>query len=471
MMVALAKPQYASEYALPIDTVIHGDALAELRKLPANSIDACVVDPPYGLGEVKDIAGLLTAWINDEDDSRYLGKGGFMGKQWDAGVPGPRYWREVHRVLKPGAHILAFGGTRTYDLLVLALRLSGFECRDMIVWIHGQGFPKSLNIGKITKLPEHQGLGTALKPAQEPIVMARKPLAEKTIAEQVLSTGTGAINIDACRIAHTTVAGGNLAQNTHLRTSVKAYETSAFNANGNTYTPVPSGRFPSNTVMSHSLWCVPIGEKRVRGSHSVGNQPKDYSIERGFFANDGHHTPHGYVDEDGLETVQAYSCVEGCPVKALDEMSGIRKNGGPNYPTGKEYHSNSMSGPTKVSTGTHFAGDTGTASRYFQQFSPDVPFYYAAKASKRDRSANGAVENMHPTCKSQQLMRYLVRMICKLGGVVLDCFAGSGSTLVAAIYENVHFIGIEMNNSESEPYIDIARARIAQAYRDVEVSR
>src|SRR5260221_1048517 len=139
-MIALATPD--TRIDLPIDTMLHGDALTWLKSLPDNSVDACVVDPPYGLGEVKDIAGLLTAWITDGDDSPYIGKSGFMGKDWDAGVPGPRYWHEVYRVLKPGAHILCFAGTRTVDLMMISLRLANFQCRDMLMWLHGQGLPK-----------------------------------------------------------------------------------------------------------------------------------------------------------------------------------------------------------------------------------------------------------------------------------------------------------------------------------------
>src|SRR6266581_8797307 len=142
-MVALAKADNVI-----LDTVIHGDCLEVLRGIADNSVDACVVEPRYGLGEVKDIAGLLNAWLRDEDDSPYIGKSGFMGKEWDAGVPSPRYWREVYRVLKPGAHILCFAGTRTVDLMILSLRLAGFQHRDTLMWIFGSGFPKSTAIDK-----------------------------------------------------------------------------------------------------------------------------------------------------------------------------------------------------------------------------------------------------------------------------------------------------------------------------------
>jgi DNA modification methylase len=143
----------------------HGDCLIVLPTLEAESVDACVTDPPYGLA--------------------------FMGKQWDHGVPNEVCWREVSRVLKPGSYLLAFGGTRTFHRLACALEDAGFEVRDCLSWLYGSGFPKSLNIGG--------GWGTALKPGWEPIVMARKAL-RGTVAANVQRFGTGAINVDGCRI-------------------------------------------------------------------------------------------------------------------------------------------------------------------------------------------------------------------------------------------------------------------------------
>lgn len=149
----------------------HGECERVLSKLDADSTDACVTDPPYGLK--------------------------FMGKKWDAGVPTVAQWTEVLRVLKPGAHLLAFGGTRTSHRLVCAIEDAGFEIRDQLAWIFGSGFPKSHNLEG-----EHEGWGTALKPAHEPIVLARKPL-EGTVAENMAKYGTGALNIDACRVGST----------------------------------------------------------------------------------------------------------------------------------------------------------------------------------------------------------------------------------------------------------------------------
>lgn len=160
-------------------TLFLGDCLEQLKGHKDSSIDAVVTDPPYGLA--------------------------FMGKKWDYDVPSVELWREVFRVLKPGGHVLSFGGTRTYHRMVVNIEDAGFEIRDQVMWIYGSGFPKSLNVGK--KHPEWQGWGTALKPANEPIVLARKPLEKGlTVAENVLKWGVGALNIDGTRIGYASEA-------------------------------------------------------------------------------------------------------------------------------------------------------------------------------------------------------------------------------------------------------------------------
>lgn len=223
--------------------VIEGDCIALMAEMPEASVDAIVTDPPYGLSSEPDAAEVLTHWLAGDDyQHRHAG---FMGRSWDSFVPGPATWREAYRVLKPGGHLVAFFGSRTVDLGSMAIRLAGFEIRDQLQWLYGSGFPKSHDVSKAIdkaagaerevvgerkKLesygkgnhvfgggPDHggvqqitvpatdtaqqwEGWGTALKPAHEPIVLARKPLAG-TVAANVLAHGTGALNIDGCRLA------------------------------------------------------------------------------------------------------------------------------------------------------------------------------------------------------------------------------------------------------------------------------
>ena len=251
----------SDEYTLHL-----GDSLAVLATMPDNSIDAIVTDPPYGLGREPDALEMLRDWL---DTGHHEVKGsGFMGKTWDAFVPQPVLWRQVLRVLKPGGHVLAFAGTRTMDLMTLGLRIAGFELRDaighahdgggapLLAWTYSSGFPKSLNVSKamdrsagalmpegvaftvagyghnaklLTTAPSRgyvppapatpaaarwQGWGTALKPAWEPIILARKPLGEGTVAANVLKWGTGAVNVDGCRVGtESTVRTSNAGTN------------------------------------------------------------------------------------------------------------------------------------------------------------------------------------------------------------------------------------------------------------------
>lgn len=191
-----------------MNRILVGDSLQVLKQYPDNTFDSVVTDPPYGLA--------------------------FMGKKWDYQVPSIELWKEVLRVLKPGGHLLSFGGTRTYHRMVVNVEDAGFEVRDQLQWLFGQGFPKSLNLGN--------GWGTALKPANEPILLARKPLSEKTVAANVLRWGTGGINVDASRIAGEPVP----CQVSSTGSGFNKYDASDYPSK-RVYQN--SGRFPSNLLL------------------------------------------------------------------------------------------------------------------------------------------------------------------------------------------------------------------------------
>jgi hypothetical protein len=448
----------------------NGDCLAVLRGMASESVDAIVTDPPYGLS--------------------------FMGKRWDYDVPSVEIWAECLRVLKPGGHLLAFAGTRTQHRMAVRIEDAGFEIRDMIAWVYGSGFPKSLNVAKAVddarkpdarldllpdealfcawmreqsgldaetvrrvtgsvrfltgeveivntatkdaprygrramvptaeawaRLREHmnmeppdwvvalvkeppqpkgetpgdewtkgkgqgtsgsnewQGWGTALKPALEPITVARKPLAG-TVAENVLAHGTGALNVDGCR-----VEGGER----------PLIEMDRRPMGANTY----AGAIDGSTTGS-----------RAGGTTTAGRWPAN-------------------LIHDGSEEVLA-----GFP----ESKSGAVKAG----TVGGHSKAREVYGEHAGYRMREIEASTGSAARFF----------YCAKASKADRGA----ENVHPTVKPTDLMRYLCRLVAPPGGVVLDPFTGSGSTGKAAVLEGFRFIGIER---EAE-YVEIARARIA----------
>ena len=220
-------------------TLHHGDCLDVLAELPDASVDSVVTDPPYGLSNTdpRHVAETITRWVNGDRD--YLpGGSGFMGKAWDAFVPPVAVWDECLRVLKPGGHALVFAGSRTMDLMTLGLRLAGFEIRDSIAWLYGSGFPKPKNLDG-----EWQGWGTALKPAFEPIVVGRKPLAG-TVAGNVLAHGTGALNIDGCRV-------GDEDRTSTRSNGIKVSENSSMSgANyGRVPGPTVTGRWPTNVIL------------------------------------------------------------------------------------------------------------------------------------------------------------------------------------------------------------------------------
>lgn len=387
-------------------TVHHGDCLEILPNLPVDSVDAVVCDPPYNLT--------------------------FMGKDWDRHATPAVYqewcltWaHECQRILKPGGHMLAFGGSRTWHRLVCAIEDAGFEIRDSIAWLYGSGFPKSLDVSKaIDKaagatrevvgskldLPGYhlsepgkdngvlggghglhvdpdarltasqvtapatdaaaqwQGWGTALKPAFEPIVVARKPLAG-TVAANVLAHGTGALNVDACRV------GDEQRVNPPRLTNAGVAMGDGWRPDAQPTTAV--GRWPANVVLDDTV----ADQLDKQSGNSTGGQ------------------------------------------------SGTRRAGSEfGQSSGWNNHANRDTELTRY-------GDSGGASRFFPVFR------YTAKAPTSERPTADGVA--HPTVKPLELMRWLVRLVTPPAGVVLDPFAGSGTTGEAAIHEHKHAILIE----------------------------
>jgi DNA modification methylase/transcriptional regulator with XRE-family HTH domain len=347
--------------------------------------------------------------------------------------------------------------------------------------------------------PEAQqwnGWGSNLKPSHETWWLVRKPLAEKTIAAQVLATGTGAINVDISRIGTSEIKQQTDIRNGGIWNS-EGGDSQRHNGSG---TNNPQGRFPSNTLFSHSIWCRAIGERRVRSSGA--NNPIQVARKDGAMLQSmAIHGAVNYRDEDGCETVQAFECDPSCPVFLLDQQSGVRKSGG-----GIKSKAGHSIGLLQGEEAYHFKHDggycepsEGGASRFFQTFPPTlddmVPFIYQSKASRAERSkgcealpersvgvgdtrASGDFnqrlhpergeeykevkgQNGHPTVKSISLMKYLISMITPENGIVLDMFAGSGSTGVAAVQCGFHYILIE----QELEYIEICRARLAHAHK------
>jgi hypothetical protein len=407
----------------------HGDCRALLAALAADSVDSCVTDPPYELG--------------------------FMGKAWDAsGVAfDPETWRAVLRVLKPGAHLLAFGGTRTYHRMACAIEDVGFEVRDSIHWMYGSGFPKSHNLDGA-----HDGWGTALKPSHEPIVVARKPF-KATVAANVAKHGTGAINIGGCRVEGAPRPLIDATANV-IEGDGRFGSMGGSRAAGET----TEGRWPPNVLLTHSADCRRLGDKQVKASNAPG---MDRGSALGRMNDDAwqaqERKPQSY-GVDGAETVAAYNCAPDCPVVLLDRQSvemGMHSAGAArNAVVESDYEASSfdMSGARQMNR----LGDSGGASRFFPAFEwaeeDFAPFLYCAKPDTSERQAGlpPRVKNDHPTVKPIALMRWLCRLVTPKGGIVLDPFAGSGTTLIAALRDNFRAHGCELRAK----HIEIAGARI-----------
>lgn len=357
--------------------IFQGDCRQVMATLPVCSVDAIVTDPPYELG--------------------------FMGKGWDStGVANdPETWRQALRVLKPGGYLLAFSGTRTYHRMAVAIEDAGFEIRDQIGWLYGSGFPKSHN---------GEWGGTALKPAWEPVCMARKPL-QGTVAANFAAHGTGGLNIDGCRVGTTkdvptSPAKDRIGQVAKGNERGRTAETTGFDAE--------TGRWPANLIHDGSDEVV-AAFPQAPGAQGVvtGKEPSTSTRNNlGLYGERAQSNPRC----DTGSAARFFYCAKADRADRNEGLHGM---------------------PTKQQDPSREPGRPGGEN-------------------PRNRGA-AERENHHPTVKPTDLMRYLCRLVTPKGGTVLDPFMGSGSTLKAAELEGFSGIGIEL---EAE-YIEIARRRIA----------
>lgn len=404
-------------------TVINMECLAGMMTLPDNSVDAIVTDPPYGLSKEPDMSEVLRHWLNGDDYDH--GGSGFMGKSWDSFVPGPATWREALRVLKPGGYALVFAGSRTQDLMSMALRLAGFEIRDTAMWLYGSGFPKSLNVSKAidkrlgaaagsNSAKQWEGYGTALKPAYEPIIIARKPLGG-TVAEAVLKHGTGALNIDGCRVGDEELPAHAIG---------RAVNTDFASGGG---TPARSGRWPANILHDGSDEVVELfpDSKGQQGDLKATGKNRPSSGRFGDMP-----PPHAHTARKDTSTSAAryFYCAK---TSKADRNAGC------------EHLEHQTAGEV-------------TGGRAESSVGLDSPRSGAGRTS--------GSKNHHPTVKPTELMRWCCRLVGHPGALILDPFSGSGSTGRGAVLEGFNFMGFQWDPDDpSGCMVGIANARIAEA--------
>ena len=536
-----------------------GDCLEVLKTIPDNSIDSVVTDPPYHLTSiVKRFGKEGSAPAQFGTDGAFArASKGFMGKEWDGGDIAFRtdVWSECLRVLKPGGHLLAFGGSRTYHRLAVAVEDAGFEIRDQIMWVYGSGFPKSHNIGKAIdkfggnnllvkeigialkkartdrgltlkqadelfcngttnynwlegrkdgqRIPnqelfdkivdewtelkelrdkvvsserellgveitnktvmqkigdtnisgeyertkgnsEWEGWGTALKPAHEPIVMARKPLSEKSVAENVLKWGTGGINIDGCRIETDDNLSGGVYSNGDLISNPNNITGVRKKLNKEDYQQ-PEGRFPANIMFDEEAGKLLDQQSGVskstpsKGHHRKGNTVGDERTSKGAGLYGDGNWIEGSKHNDSGGASRFFYCPKVSKKERNAGLEGLPEKNRPGQ-TDKGNYSSSVyckdCGKTFNGTNDHTNCEDGVEYR----------------------PSTTTTKNHHPTVKPIKLMEYLIKLVTPKGGITLDPFMGSGSTGVAAVINGFKFLGIE----REQEYMDIAKQRITQ---------
>ncbi len=473
----------------------HGDCVEVMRSMAACSVDTIITDPPYHLTQTSR-NGSARKPGTGPFGRVHVGERGFMGKTWDGGgiAFDPEMWATVLHVAKPGAFLLAFGGTRTFHRLACALEEAGWQIRDCLMWLYGSGFPKSLDISKaIDKAAgaerkrirgvrssvvastyaqdawskeykdsvlcsepmtdaakQWHGWGTALKPAWEPIIVAMKPL-DGTFVRNALKHGVAGLNIDRGRTEYQNDSDKLLATPQGRCTSK---ELSAIGAEPDACRrlqrvsfdrPDQKGRWPANVLLSHHPECEYVGHEQV---NSNGHYPSRCSV--GGIGASGHRGRNELVEHHTAgEIVERWRCHPHCPVTMLDQQSGQRKAGSNLSGNEPSTQFKNCFGRMNHRRAWFSYGDTGGASRFF----------YCAKASKKERDLGlrKGLLNGHPTVKPLKLMEYLCKLTATpAGGIILDPFAGSGSTLIAAQNVGRKCIGIECDRE----YVRIAQAKL-----------
>jgi site-specific DNA-methyltransferase (adenine-specific) len=386
-----------------------------------NSISAVITDPPYGMK--------------------------FMGNQWDYEIPGIAFWRETLRVAKPGAHLLTFGGTRTWHRLACVIEDAGWEIRDTLMWLYGQGFPKSLDISKamdkalgtkpVSALAKTwAGFGTSLKPAWEPIMLCRKPISEKNVQNNVLRWGTGALNIDGCRVPTAawdaaamercnTPGSGQLVGRDPIRASRGAKGSDAAARPLDT----AKGRWPANVILDETA--AELLDSHAPRQNHAAHKPRIMRVTASI-GYGGSQKPFETTDYgDGGSLSRFFYCAK---TSRAEREAGLE-----DFPAQNRAGQSAWAARCKTCGCSFVLNGRPTCGH------DDIEWVTTRPA-----------RNCHPTVKPVALLRYLVRLIAPPGGIVLDMFAGSGSTGIACIAEGFPFVLIEQ-----EPrWCDISAARI-----------
>ena len=469
--------------------LIQGDCIEKMKELEENSVDSIVTDPPYGIGFMGKAWDTFEPGYKGEEILKAKTKRGKRsdGSEVVGGINSPAAYAGVYdrsnkairdyqnwcyewakeclRVLKPGGHLLASNSSRMYHRMASGIEDAGFEIRDQIMWLYGSGFPKSHNIGKAVdklqgneRIPyerpdfvaksnkteqrdsqvpcgekgkytkgtsEWEGWGTALKPAHEPIVVARKPLSEKTVAKNVLKWGTGGINIDGCRVGTEEMKARPSGKTSR---AYQSEETTTAGGMGED----KQGRFPANIILDEEAGKMLDEQSGVsKGGKTYNYKDKQYKVE-GFIKDNKPNSPSNRGDKGGAS--RFFYCAK---ASKSERNAGCEELSNEKFTAGNYSQSPVCKDCDKTLNGTN----------NHDKCSGEV--YYRKMESKK-------TQNNHPTVKPVKLMEYLVRLVTPKGGTVLDPFMGSGTTGIACKKEEFNFIGME----KEEEYCKIAETRI-----------